>query len=254
MIRILLAGVLALVLPLAASAAAVVESVNGSARVGETSLAQGQRFAAPAAISTGAGAQVKLKFDDGMQVVLDENSLLRVVDFRRTENADSDRAAFELLRGGARVVTGTIARDTPQQFFFRTPQTQLTVERPADFSVVLVNPAYIIVHAGSLISSNGWGIQSLGTRSTTMVAANAAAPAAIAPSALPPSAAATMQSLQVAQVGLPAGGGAAGGAAATAGTAGGVGFAIPAALVTLGLGFALIANESGKDTVSTTQH
>ncbi|HZM34854.1 MAG TPA: FecR family protein [Burkholderiales bacterium] len=254
MIRILPAGLLALVLPLVASAAAVVESINGSARVGETSLAQGQRFAAPAAISTGPGAQVKLKFDDGMQIVLGENSLLRVVDFRRTGNAASGRAVFDLLRGGARVVTGTIARDNPQQFFFRTPQTQLTVERPADFSVVLVNPAYIVVHAGSLISSNGWGIQSLGTQSTTMVAANAAAPTAIAPSVLPASAARSMQSLQIAQVGLPAGGGAASGAAATAGPDDRAAFAVPAVLLTLGLGIALLVNEAGKDTVSTTQH
>jgi hypothetical protein len=88
-----------------------------------------------------------------------------------------------------------------------------------------------------------------------VVASNAAAPAAIAPSALPPAAAASLQGLQVAQVGLPAGGGAAGGAAATAGTGGGVGFGVPAALVAVGLGAALIANESGKDNpVATTTH
>lgn len=254
MIRILVAGVLALALPLAASAAAVVESLKGTVRASETTLTQGQRFVAPASVSTAAGSQVTLKFDDGMQVVLNENSLLRIVDFRHTENGASDRAVLELLRGGARVVTGRIARDNPKQFFFRVPQTQLMVERPADFSVVLVNPAYIVVHAGALISNNGWGTGSLGTGSTSVVATNAAAPAAIAPSALPGTAAAAMQSLQVAQVGLPAGG-AAGGAAATAGTAGGVGFAVPAALVTIGLGAALIANESDKDNpVSTTTH
>jgi FecR protein len=254
MIRILVVGVLALALPLAASAAAVVESLKGTVRAGESTLTQGQRFVAPASVSTAAGSQVTLKFDDGMQVVLNENSLLRIVDFRQTENRASDRAVLDLLRGGARVVTGRIARDNPKQFFFRVPQTQLMVERPADFSVVLVNPAYIVVHAGALVSNNGWGTGSLGTGSTSVVATNAAAPAAIAPSALPGTAAASMQSLQVAQVGLPAGG-AAGGAATTAGTAGGVGFAVPAALVAIGVGAALIANESDKDNpVSTTTH
>jgi hypothetical protein len=254
MFRMLVAGVLALALPLAASAAAVVESMKGTVRAGETPLAQGQRFVAPATISTGAGAQVTLKFDDGMQIVLHENSLLRVVDFRHTENGASDRAVVELLRGGARVVTGRIARDNPKQFFFRVPQTQLMVERPADFSVVLVNPAYIAVHVGSLTSNNGWGTTTLGTGSTSVVATNAAAPAAIAASAMPGTAAASMKALEVASVGLPAGGSAAG-AAATAGGTAGVGFAVPAIIVGVGLAAAAVAKENDDDgAVATTTH
>jgi len=254
MIRMLVAGVLALALPLAAGAAAVVESLKGSGRAGEAPLAQGQRLTAPTAISTGAGSQAVLKFDDGTQIVLGENSLLRVVDFRRTESGVSDRAVFDLLRGGARVVTGQIAADNPKQFFFRTPQTQLMVERPADFSVVLVNPVYILVHAGSLLASNGWGTTMLGTGSTTMVASNAVAPAAIAPSAMPGAAAASMKTLQVASVGQPAGGGFAAGAGATEAGAGGVGFAVPAILVTIGIVAIGVAKESDSEPVSTTTH
>jgi hypothetical protein len=255
MVRILLAGMLALALPLAASAAAVVESMKGSVRAGETALTQGQRFTAPASISTGAGSQVTLKFDDGTQIVLNENSLLRMVDFRHTDTATQDRAVFELLRGGARVVTGRIARDNPKQFFFRTPQTQLMVERPADFSVVLVNPAYITVHVGTLTSNNGWGTTPLGPGSTSVVPTNAAAPAAIAPSAMPGAAAASMQTLQTASVGLPAGGSASG-AGAAAGTAGGVGFAVPAVLVTVGIVAAAVAKEGDDEgaAAATTHH
>jgi FecR protein len=256
MLRILVAGVLALALPLAASAAAVVESMKGIVRAGESAVTPGQRIAAPVSIGTGAGSQVTLKFDDGTQIVLDENSLLRMVDFRHTESAVQDRAVFDLLRGGARVVTGRIARDNPKQFFFRTPQTQLMVERPADFTVVLVNPAYIAVHVGTLMAHNGWGTTSLGTGSTSVVATNAVAPAAIAPSAMPGTAAASMKTLQVASVGLPAGGSAAG-AAATAGGTAGVGFAVPAIIVTIGIAAAAIANEDDDATSShsaTTHH
>ena len=255
MFRMLVAGVLALALPLAAGAAAVVESLKGSARAGETPLAQGQRLTAPTAISTGAGSQATLKFDDGTQIVLGENSLLRVVDFRRTENGASDRAVFDLLRGGARVVTGRIAADNPKQFFFRVPQTQLMVERPADFTVVLVNPAYIAVHVGSVISNNGWGTTSLGSGSTTVVATNATAPAAIAPSAMPGTAAASIKTLQVASLGQPAGGGWAAGAGATEVGAGGVGFAVPAILVTIGIVAIAVANENDKEpAISTATH
>jgi ferric-dicitrate binding protein FerR (iron transport regulator) len=255
MFRMLVAGVFALALPLAASATAVVESMKGSVRAGETALTQGQRFVAPASISTAAGAQVTLKFDDGMQIVLDENSLLRIVDFRHTDNGTPDRAVVELLRGGARVVTGRIARDNPKQFFFRVPQTQLMLERPADFSVVLVNPAYITVHVGSVTASNGWGATTLGPGSTTVVATNAAAPAAVAGSAVPGSAAASMKALQTASVGLPAGGSASG-AGAAAGTAGGVGFAVPAVLVTVGIVAAAVAKEGdgGEGAAAATTH
>ncbi|HSA90257.1 MAG TPA: FecR domain-containing protein [Burkholderiales bacterium] len=255
MLRTLVAGVLALALPLAASAAGVVESLKGSARAGEAALAQGQKFTAPGAVSTGPGSQVTLKFDDGTQIVLGENSLLRVLDFRRTESGVSDRALFELLRGGARVVTGQIAAENPKQFFFRVPQTQLMVEHPADFTVVLINPAYIAVHAGSLISNNAWGTTTLRADSTTMVAGSSSAPAAIAPSAMPGTAAASMKSLQVASVGQPAGGGGAAGVGATeAGTAG-VSFGTTAVLVTIGIAAIAVAKESDNEpAVPTTTH
>lgn len=253
MIRMLMAGVLAAALPLAASAVGVVESVKGTARAGEAPLAQGQKLAAPGAISTGAGSQATLKFDDGTRIVLNENSLLRVVDFRYTDSGVSDRAVFELLRGGARVATGRIAGDNPKQFFFRTPQTQLMVERPADFSVVLVNPAYILVHAGALIASNGWGTAMLVKGSNTVIQSNATAPAAVAPSAMPGNAAAAMKSLSVASVGSPAGGSAAGVGATEAG-AGGVSFGTVAVLVAVGLGAALVINEADKEPVSATTH
>jgi len=252
MARILIAALLALALPLAASAAAVVESLKGTARVGQKALTQGERVVAPSSISTGAGSQVVLRFDDGMQIVLDENSLLRMLHFRHAEKGVQDRAVFELLFGGARVVTGRIAADNPRQFFFHTPQVQLMVERPADFSVVLVNPAYIAVHAGSLISNNGWGTTTLGTGSTTVVATNATAPAAIAPSAMPQSAVASMKTLQTASVGVPSGASAAGAPTAAA-TADAPEAPVLALVVTLGIIAAVLAGLEGNGN-PTTQH
>jgi hypothetical protein len=246
----LIAALLALALPLAASAAGVVESLKGTAMVGQRALAEGERFVAPASIRTGAGSQVVLKFDDGMQMVLDENTVVRIVHFRHAGKGGEDRAFFELLAGGARVVTGRIAADSPRQFFFQTPQTRLMVERPADFSVVLVNPAYIAVHAGSLISNNAWGTTVLTTGSTTVVAASAAAPAAIAPSAMPQSAAASMKTLQTASVGVPAGASAAGAPAAAA-TADGPEDPILATAVTLAIIAALLAGLEGNGTATT---
>jgi hypothetical protein len=248
MVRILVAGLLALALPLAASAAAVVESVKGSARAGQMGLTPGARFAAPTSIATGSGSQVTLKFDDGMQIVLSENSLLRMLNFRHTEAGGQDRAVFELLSGGARVVTGRIVANNPKQFFFHTPHTDLTVEGPADFSVVLINPAYIAVNTGSVISNNGAGTATLGPGSTTVVASSSDAAAPVKPAAVPASAAASMKTLQTASVGVPAAaptaGAPAAGAPATAGASETPGWVVPAAVV-LGIGAAAAALGGG---------
>jgi FecR protein len=255
MVRILVAVVLALALPLAASAAAVVESVKGTARAGQEALMQGMRFVAPTSVATAAGSQVTLKFDDGMQIVLDENSLLRVLHFRHAEKDVPDGAVFELLSGAARVVTGRIAADHPRSFLFRLPQTQLTVERPADFSVVLVNPAYIVVHSGAVTSYNGSGTTTLAEGSTTVVETDAAAPAAIAASAMPPSAVASLKALQTASVGVPAGASAAGAPPPAVVTPGTPGWVVPAILVGVGVAAALAGGGGGGgDTTSTTNH
>jgi ferric-dicitrate binding protein FerR (iron transport regulator) len=246
----LVAALLALALPLGASAAGVVESLKGTAVIGQRALTQGERFVAPASIRTGAGSQVVLKFDDGMQMVLDENTVVRILQFRHAEKGSEDHAFLELLFGGARVVTGRIAADNPRSFILNTPQTRLMVERPADFSVVLVNPAYIVVHAGSLISNNAFGTTTLGTGSTTVVATSAAGPAAIAPSAMPQNAAASMKSLQTASVGVPAGASASG-AQATAAAADAPEDPVLALAVTLAIIAALLAGLEGNGTATT---
>ena len=67
-----------------AFAAAVVESLTGAVQVGDAPVTVGQKVVAPTTVTTGPGAQAFLRFEDGMQIVLGENSLLRVVDFRFT--------------------------------------------------------------------------------------------------------------------------------------------------------------------------
>ena len=242
MIRILVAAVLALALPLASYAAAVVESLQGGGQMGDAPLTRGQKIVAPTTVSTGPGAQAFLRFEDGMQIVLGENSLLRVVDFRFTQSGVTNRAVFDLMRGSARVVTGKVALNNPKQFFFRLPQTQLTVDRPADFTVALINPAYVTVNVGSVISSNTYGVSTLSAGSTSVVATNSAAVASIPASSLPAGASSAMGNLAVASVSAPAGGAATGLAAASAGGAG-IGFVTP--LVVIGAAVAGAAAVAG---------
>jgi hypothetical protein len=146
------------------------------------------------------------------------------------------------------VVTGTVARDNPRQFFFRTPHTQLAVERPSDFTVALVNPAYIAVHKGALTASNSAGPASLTEGSTSVVANSSTAPANIPSSSMPPQASNAMGNLSTASVNPPAGGPA--GGAPGAALAGGADLAVPA--LAIGAGAAAAAALLGNDEPAST--
>ena len=237
----------ALLWPFAAFASPVAEQVKGDVQAGDKLIAMGARLEVPTSVSTGAGSQVFLRFDDGMQVVLAENSLMRVLSFRYTGKAGEGIAALELLRGSARIVTGRLAVNNPKQFFVHTQHAQLQVDRPSDFTVALVNPAYITVNAGSVLASNGAGVSTLTAGSTSVIASNAVAAASIPASAIPASAASSMSTLSVASVAAPAGGGAATGVGVAAGTAGGTAFAVAVPVVVVGAVVAGVAAASANN-------
>src|SRR5688500_12932905 len=101
--RLLAVGIVALAVPCTAFATnVVVEATRGEVLANGAPLYQGQPLRAEANITTAPGAQLILRFDDGMQVAVNENSRFRVVDFRYTRGPN-DRAVFDLLQGGARV-------------------------------------------------------------------------------------------------------------------------------------------------------
>jgi len=105
MIRLLAGIVLTVVLPLAAYANGVVQSLKGDVRAGlpgqpGTAVAVDQRLNPGSAVVTGAGAQVILRFDDGQQVVLNQNTEFRIVDFYyEASDSKMDRTVFELIKG-----------------------------------------------------------------------------------------------------------------------------------------------------------
>ena len=211
MFRRFVAAVLALTLPFAAlaqSVGAVVESLRGVAQAGNAELKQGQRLASPTSVSTQAGAQAFLRFDDGMTILLGEDSLLRIIDFRHS--AGSHRAVFEFLLGSARVVTGRVAVNDPSQFLIRTPQAELRVADASDFSVALVNPAYVMVNAGRVLAANSQGTTVLSAGSTWFIANSSSVPAAIATNFIPPVASSSLNNLSAATLSSPQGGSMAG--------------------------------------------
>src|SRR5688500_17136854 len=138
-------AVLALMMPLAAFADAVVEGLKGTARMGAEPISMSQRIPDGSEINTGPDSRLVLAFDDGGQMVLEQNTRFRLVSFRYQAAAPAqDHAVFDLLKGALRVVTGALARRTPQVFAMRTPQFTLGV-RGTDFMVAVLDSSYLNV-------------------------------------------------------------------------------------------------------------
>jgi hypothetical protein len=250
-------AVFAMSLPLAAYANGVVQSMKGDVRagpVGQTvaTVVVNQRLTPGTAVVTGTDAQVILRFDDGQQVVLNQNTEFRIVDFRYDERDPKfDRTVFDLIKGALRMVSGAIGARNRQVVALRTPQATIGI-RGTDFMVALVNPAYVSVLQGAVAVTNTAGTVALGAGTIGSVATSAALATVIPASALPAAASAAFGNLSAAAGVVGAAGGAAEGAAGTAGAAASTsaGTAAAAAAAAAAIAGAAASNRSA----STTTH
>jgi len=222
MFRLIAAALFAMSLPLAAFAAGVVQSMKGDVRAGlvgrpAAPLGLQQRLEPGTAVLTGADSQVIVRFDDGQEVVLNQNTEFRIVDFRyNASDAKFDRVVFDLIKGALRMVSGAIVARNREAVALRTPQATIGIHG-TDFMVALVNPAYVSVIQGVVAVTNTAGTVAFGAGTIGSVANSAALATVIPASALPAAAAAAFSNLSAAAV--VAAGGAASGAGTAAGTA-----------------------------------
>jgi len=232
-------------------AAANVQSLRGDARAGNVQLSVKDRITSGATITTGAGAQAVLRFDDGQQVVINENTVFRITDFRyREAEPAGDRAIFDLLRGALRVITGAVGARNLNNFQLRVPQATISV-RGTDFMVAIVNPVYASVLHGAISVTNAGGTTVLGAGSFGSVVSASSLAVSIPSSALPAAASSAFSSMGAA-AGVKAGGMAAvdpPAAAAGGGTTAGVGSAPVAAVTAAGINVM-----DSKDSGNSTQH
>jgi hypothetical protein len=255
---VLALGFLALFPAASAFAAGVVQSMKGDVKAGPVgqaaaAVAVNQRLMPGTAVTTGADAQVILRFDDGQQVVLNQNTEFRIVDFRYDAgDAKQDRTVFDLIKGALRMASGAIAGRNRQVVALRTPQMTIGI-RGTDFMVALVNPAYVSVLQGAVAVTNTAGTVALGAGTFGSVANSASLATAIPASALPAAASAAFGNLSAA-AGVVGAGGSAEGAAGTAGTAVGTsaGTAAAAAAAAAAIAGAAASNRGSNPT--TTHH
>jgi len=252
-------GLLGLLLPIAALASAVVQSMQGDVRVNGTPVTLNQRLNPGAVLTTGANAQLVMRFDDNQRVVLNQNTQFRIVDFRyNTANPKDDRSVLDLVRGALRIVTGAVANRNRSAFQLRTPQATIGV-RGTDFMVAIVNPAYVSVLAGSVGVTSAAGTTVFGAGAFGLVASSTALAVAVPASAIPAAVTGAFGTMGAA-AGVTAGaaGAGLGGAAAGAGTATGV---TTGAAIGIGAGAAAAAaavaasqNDDASPTPTTTHH
>ena len=254
---------LALAMPSSALAVALVLNKQGdvqSAVAGghPAPVAERQRLKEGSTVSTASGGRAILRFNDGLQIALEEGTTVRIVEYRYRDAmgaASEDRIAVELQRGAVRVVTGMMAERSPGAFSLRAPQADLTLRGPTDFIVALVNPMYLSVLQGTVVTANAAGRLALAEGARVSIAGANAVPVTISAAALPTPAATAMQNLQLANVTTP--GAAASGALPTGGAAATGGVGLGAGVVFMGAAIAGAAgalNSDGEDAAATTHH
>jgi hypothetical protein len=145
-----------------ALAVALVADLEGDVRVSvagseSQAIAPGQRVASGSLVTTGAGARVMLRFDDGLWAALHENSKFRIEDYRfREQEPAADRSVLVLLQGALRIVTGLLGRRNPDAFTLHAPKLIVGV-RGTDFLVAIADRVYLSVREGRVAMSNAAG-------------------------------------------------------------------------------------------------
>ncbi len=244
-----------------AYAAAVLQSVRGDVRAGTGSatpqpVSQNARVLSGMRVTTGAGAQAFLRFDDGQQVVLSENTDFFINDYRYSEGAPrNDRSVFDILRGALRVVTGLMGQRNAAAFQLRAPQMTIGI-RGTDFMVAIVNPAYVSVLQGAIGVSNGAGPVTFGAGSIGSIATSNTLAVTIPAAALPPAASAAFSNLGAVAVtaGTTAGGLSAGAEPGTTAPASAGATATVGQAIAIGAAAAAIGAAVGNNPVGTTTH
>jgi hypothetical protein len=213
---------------------------------------KGMAIPAKSTISTGANSYAVLKFEDGTVVLLKENTSFQVQNYSYQAKApEQSDAAFNLLRGGLRMITGLITSRNRDALKVASPHATIGI-RGTDFSAELTNPLLVWVEAGivSLANTGGTVLVSAGQYASVLSASQIGS--IISAADLPAGA------LQFPKVALPpptpvpaagAVGTIGGGAAATGG---GMGIGTTAAIIGGAIAAGIAVSNSGSS--STTQH
>lgn len=120
-------------------------------------VTKGQILVSNATITTAPRSFAVLKFADGTNVLLKENTSFQIQNY--TYNAKSPENAnvlFNLIRGGLRMVTGLVTSRNRDSLKVATPLATIGI-RGTEFVAELTNPLYIQVINGVISVTNAAG-------------------------------------------------------------------------------------------------
>jgi len=110
-----------------------VTSASGQLRI----PAKGERIEAGEAIATGRDGEMHVHMDDNGLIAMRANTFLKIEAYK-ADGGLEDIAAFRLLRGSFRSITGWIGKNNPQKYAVRTSTTTIGI-RGTDHETLVVS-------------------------------------------------------------------------------------------------------------------
>jgi hypothetical protein len=153
-------------------------------RAGRTvALASGSELENGDLVATGEASSAQLRFNDETVVALRDRSRFHIADYRFTGADDGvSQAAFNLLKGGLRTITGLIGRARPERYRLRTPLATVGVrgtayslvhceqDCEADDGTMAADGTYGLVFEGRIAVANEGGEREFGADEAFFVA------------------------------------------------------------------------------------
>lgn len=130
--------ILKLLLPLllapqiACAQVATVVAIRGEVTTEQGQLSQGSQIYVGDTVTTAEKSFAVISFEDGSKVTVRPDSVLLV------QKYDYDSAKLDLVSGGLRIITGTIAKENPDNYLLDTPVALMGV-RGTEFSIQMIN-------------------------------------------------------------------------------------------------------------------
>lgn len=122
-------------------------------------------------ITTGKQSRAQLRFGDGSLVSLQEGSQFHIEGFSYQQQQKADNAAFKLLKGGMRTISGAVGKVNRDEYKVETPVATIGI-RGTDYELVVISPEangapsagdgyrlYGYINDGRISVSNGAGQQ-----------------------------------------------------------------------------------------------
>ena len=122
--------------PLSADIATVV-AIRGDVKTQHTTLSQGAQISVGDVVSAADRSFAILQFTDGSKVTIRPKSKVIIEEYSYQEGV-TDKARFDILEGGLRIVTGAMAKRDPDNYVVSTPVALMGV-RGTEFSIQLVD-------------------------------------------------------------------------------------------------------------------